>query len=309
MVVGEEPQILQTALSSYEVYRRVAGGGFGTVHFGRDLGSNKPVAIKRLHSHLAYEPVLVRRFEQEAQRLRGLKHLNIVQVLDQGTDRGNVPFIILEWVDGWTLSSILDRRGRLPVEEVVEIACQALAALEVANQHGIVHRDIKPSNIMLTAPPEQIVKVMDFGIAKDTLAEVPGRQSIPRSARSPTWRRSSFAESPSTSGPICTLSASPCTSSFQVLAHIMIRWTPMSVRSLGSTQKLPRNWPKWCIEPCPGHRCSVSRHPRTCAQHWSRSANHQSDFQFHRTHDLRLVCGLAAHPSAARSECQSLDRE
>ena len=177
MVADEEPHILQTDLSSYEVYRRVAGGGFGSVHFGRDLGSNKPVAIKRLHSHLAYEPALVRRFEQEAQRLRGLQHINIVQVLDQGTDRGNVPFIILEWVDGWTLSSLLERRGRLPAEEVVEIAYQALAALEVANQHGIVHRDIKPSNLMLTAPPERIVKVMDFGIAKDTLAEAPGRQS------------------------------------------------------------------------------------------------------------------------------------
>ncbi|HEY1298554.1 MAG TPA: protein kinase [Chloroflexota bacterium] len=177
MVVDEESHILQTDLSSYEVYRRVAGGGFGTVHFGRDLSSNKPVAIKRLHSHLAYEPELVRRFEQEAMRLRDLHHINIVQVLDQGTDGGNVPFIILEWVDGWTLSSVLERRGRLPVEEVAEIASQALAALEVANQHGIVHRDIKPANLMLTAPPEQIVKVMDFGIAKDTLADIPGRQS------------------------------------------------------------------------------------------------------------------------------------
>src|SRR5262249_26723806 len=93
------------------------------------------------------------------------------------TDRGNVPFIVLEWVDGWTLSSVLDKRGQLPVEEVVEIACQVLDALEVANRRGIVHRDIKPANLMLTAPPEQIVKVMDFGIAKDTLAEIPGRQS------------------------------------------------------------------------------------------------------------------------------------
>ena len=91
MVADEEPHILQTDLSSYEVYRHVAGGGFGTVHFGRDLGSNKRVAIKRLHSHLAYEPVFDQRFEQEAQRLRGLQHINIVQVLDQGTDRGNVP--------------------------------------------------------------------------------------------------------------------------------------------------------------------------------------------------------------------------
>jgi serine/threonine protein kinase len=177
VVVDEVPPVLQTDLSTYDVYRRVAGGGFGTVHFGRDLGSNKPVAIKRLHPHLAYDPVLVRRFEQEAQRLRGLHHINIVQVLDQGTDRGNVPFIILEWVDGWTLSSVLDRRRHLPVEEVTEIACQVLDALEVANRHRIVHRDIKPSNLMLTAPPEQIVKVMDFGIAKDTLADIPGRQS------------------------------------------------------------------------------------------------------------------------------------
>jgi serine/threonine-protein kinase len=165
-----EQQVLRTNLGSYALYAPVASGGFGMVYFGRDLRSNRAVAIKRLHGHLAYQPDVVARFQQEAKRLRGLQHPNIVQVLDDGTDVGGVPFIILQWVEGWTVGALLEQSGRFAIAEAVEIAYQVLAALQAAGERGVVHRDIKPANLMLTPPPDRQVKVMDFGIAKDVLA-------------------------------------------------------------------------------------------------------------------------------------------
>jgi serine/threonine protein kinase len=163
-------QLLRTERGSYALYAPVASGGFGTVYFGRDLQTNRAVAIKRLHGHLAYQPDVVARFQQEAQRLRGLQHPNIVQVLDDGTDSRGLPFIILEWVEGWTVDASLEQSGRFAIADAVEIACQVLAALEAAGRRGVVHRDIKPANLMVTPPPDRRVKVMDFGIAKDVLA-------------------------------------------------------------------------------------------------------------------------------------------
>src|SRR6266567_1863338 len=168
-------QVLRTNLGSYALYAYVASGGSGTVYFGRDLQSNRAVAIKRLHGHLAHEPELVERFEKEAQRLRGLQHPNIVQVLDDGRDSDGLPFIILQWVEGWTVAALLQQHGRFAIAEAVEIASQVLAALEAASERGVVHRDIKPANLMVTPPPDRQVKVMDFGIAKDLLANASGQ--------------------------------------------------------------------------------------------------------------------------------------
>jgi serine/threonine protein kinase len=170
-------QVLRTSLGTYALYAYVASGGSGTVYFGRDLQSNRAVAIKRLHGHLANQPDLVERFEQEAHRLRGLQHPNIVQVLDDGRDSEGLPFIILQWVEGWTVAALLQQQqhGRFAIAEAVQIASQVLAALEAAGQRGVVHRDIKPANLMVTPPPDRQVKVMDFGIAKDLLANASGQ--------------------------------------------------------------------------------------------------------------------------------------
>jgi hypothetical protein len=168
-------QVLRTSLGAYALYAYVASGGSGTVYFGRDLQSNRAVAIKRLHGHLANQPDLVERFEQEAHRLRGLQHPNIVQVLDDGRDSEGLPFIILQWVEGWTVAALLQQHGRFAIAEAVQIASQVLAALEAAGQRGVVHRDINPANLMVTPPPDRQVKVMDFGIAKDLLANASGQ--------------------------------------------------------------------------------------------------------------------------------------
>ncbi len=161
---------------AYQVYELVAAGAFGSVYFGRDLGTNRAVAIKKLHPHWARDPRAVERFNEEGSTGRELQHPNVVQLVDQGIDDDGVPFIVMQWVEGWTVAALLQRyvqqRGAFPIEEAVEIAWQALAGLEAARRIGLVHRDIKPLNLMVT--PERLVKVMDFGIAKNVLAAVTG---------------------------------------------------------------------------------------------------------------------------------------
>ena len=174
--------------------------------------------------------------------------------------------MILEWVDGWTLASVVQRRGRLPAEEVVEIACQTLAALEVANQHGIVHRDIKPSNLMLTtqgADRQSDGLRYCQGYARgrtgatvaypDRHARIHGTGAISR-------------RSISASGPICMPSASRC----WLLTGSRPYRDPLDARVQPLTQVNPEMRPQLAevvIELCPKHQHSVSRHPRTCARH------------------------------------------
>jgi trehalose/maltose transport system substrate-binding protein len=120
-----------------------------------------------LHQHFVFEPKVVSRFEQEAILVleRGLTHPNLTQVLDHGRGQDGIPFIILSWVEGFTVAHLIDTRGPLPSDETVHIARGVLAGLSFAHAHGVIHRDIKPANIMVT--PDRLVKVMDFGIAKE----------------------------------------------------------------------------------------------------------------------------------------------
>ena len=175
-IVGQRLQTQRNG--AYQVYELVAAGAFGSVYFGRDLESNRAVAIKRLHPHWARDARAVERFNQEAQTGRELRHPNVVQLLDQGSDAEGIPFIVMQWVEGWTVAALFERHlkqlGAFPIDEAVEIAWQTLAGLEAARRIGLVHRDIKPLNLMVTPPPERQLKVMDFGIAKDVLAAVTG---------------------------------------------------------------------------------------------------------------------------------------
>src|SRR5215210_1241595 len=93
---------LRTAGGSYRVYELVAAGAFGSVYYGLSLADNTPVAIKQLHAHHARDARIVERFEREAPLVRQVAHPNIVRVVDQGRDAEGLPFIVMEWVTGWT---------------------------------------------------------------------------------------------------------------------------------------------------------------------------------------------------------------
>lgn len=156
----------------YEVGELIGRGGMAEVHIGYDTRLSRTVAIKVLRSDLATDPTFLARFRREAQSAAALNHPSIVAVYDTGEEHttspnGNeisLPYIVMEYVKGRTVSKLLNNGDALPINEAVQIVVGVLSALEYSHREGIIHRDIKPGNIMLTTDGK--VKVMDFGIAR-----------------------------------------------------------------------------------------------------------------------------------------------
>ncbi len=147
----------------YEIQEAIGEGGMARVYRGHDLKLNRSVAIKILYEHFANDTEFIRRFQQEAKAAAKLSHPAIVNVYDEGQEEG-IYYIIMEYVEGYTLKNVILRDGRLKPEEAVHIAQQICDALVHAHRHNVIHRDVKPQNIMLTQ--EGRVKVADFGIAR-----------------------------------------------------------------------------------------------------------------------------------------------
>jgi eukaryotic-like serine/threonine-protein kinase len=144
----------------YQPVRRIDAGGMGEVWEAEDTLLGRRVAVKVLAAELAGDRVAMRRFRREARATAKLAHPNVTSVFDLVD--GEVPFLVLELLEGQTLAERL-RRGALPPVEATRIAAAVADSLDAAHRVGIIHRDVKPGNIMLT--PSGGVKVMDFGIA------------------------------------------------------------------------------------------------------------------------------------------------
>jgi eukaryotic-like serine/threonine-protein kinase len=147
----------------YEMHRRLARGGMSDVYLARDLLLDRPVAVKVLFAEYAKDPTFVERFRREAQAAANLNHPNVVAVYDWGQQSGTY-FIVMEYVEGRSLSEIIRTEGPLHPRRAAEITADVAAALGFAHRNGVVHRDIKPGNIMIS--PSGQVKVADFGIAQ-----------------------------------------------------------------------------------------------------------------------------------------------
>ena len=156
----QEPPVFN---GRYELQRRLARGGMAEVFLARDLLLDRPVAVKVLFPEFATDPAFVARFRREAQAAANLNHPNIVGVYDWGQEDGTY-FIVMEYVDGRSLSDILRTEGLPPPDAAADIATDVAAALGFAHRNGVVHRDVKPGNILITAAGQ--VKVADFGIAR-----------------------------------------------------------------------------------------------------------------------------------------------
>ncbi|MCI8374248.1 MAG: Stk1 family PASTA domain-containing Ser/Thr kinase [Lachnospiraceae bacterium] len=151
----------------YEILEKIGSGGMAEVFKGKDHKLNRFVAVKVLKDEFVEDKNFVRKFKEEAQAAAGLAHPNIVNVYDVG-DEQNINYIVMELVEGITLKTYIEKKGRLTVKEATSIAIQMGGGLELAHNNQIVHRDIKPQNIMISR--EGKVKVTDFGIAKSVSA-------------------------------------------------------------------------------------------------------------------------------------------
>ncbi len=147
----------------YKIIQEIGSGGMAWVYLAEDLIERVRVAAKVLYPQFSEDISYIQRFNREAKLAINLNEPHIVRVLDYGATR-DIHYLIMEHIEGRDLLEILEERGPLPYEEVLNIASQVARALEHASQQGIVHRDIKPQNLMVTA--DGTVKVCDFGIAR-----------------------------------------------------------------------------------------------------------------------------------------------
>ncbi|MBQ2408030.1 MAG: Stk1 family PASTA domain-containing Ser/Thr kinase, partial [Bacilli bacterium] len=146
----------------YQVIRSIGEGGMANVYLAYDTILDRNVAVKVLRGDLSSDEKFVRRFQREAISASSLSHPNIVEMYDVGEDDGNY-FIVMEYIDGKTLKSLIKKRGSLTVCEVVDIMLQLTSAISCAHDSYIIHRDIKPQNVMIL--DDGRVKITDFGIA------------------------------------------------------------------------------------------------------------------------------------------------
>lgn len=156
--------MIGTTLDKYEVLQKVGEGGMATVYRGRHSTLERDVAIKVLHPHLSSSLRNRKRFEREAQAIEHLRHENILEIFDYSGMEGSDCYIVTEFVEGETLSGLLQRRGKLPSEVAAIVGVSVARALSYAHAQGILHRDIKTDNVMLRV--DGTVKLMDFGIAR-----------------------------------------------------------------------------------------------------------------------------------------------
>jgi serine/threonine protein kinase len=191
----------QTLDEKYRLERLLGQGGMGAVYLATHLGTERYVALKLITPQFMRNEEFVERFKREARAAGRLRHPNVVDVTDFGFAKvgtESVAYLVMEYLDGCTLSDVLAEEERLPLYWVVDILEQVCAAVHEAHQQGIVHRDLKPDNIWLE--PNGLggyrVKVLDFGIAKlgEVSKGVPGVAPVGNNAdETPTIH---FSESP-----------------------------------------------------------------------------------------------------------------
>ena len=150
-------------IDRYEILSKVGAGGMSDVYKAKDHILGRIVAIKVLKQEFSEDINFVTKFRTEAQSAAGLEHPNIVNVYDVGSENG-LHFIVMEYIEGITLKTYVEKKGQLSFKEATSIAIQVARGIEAAHNKDITHRDIKPQNIMIST--EGKVKVTDFGIAK-----------------------------------------------------------------------------------------------------------------------------------------------
>jgi serine/threonine-protein kinase len=152
-----------TLANRFVIERPLGSGGMGAVYLARDNQLGEAVAVKVIAGLALLDPAATDRFRREASAARRISHGNVVRIHDIGEEKG-VLFLSMEYVNGPSLSELLDRHGQLPLPQVRQVAAEICDGLAAAHAQGIVHRDLKPGNVLIDA--SQRVKLIDFGLAR-----------------------------------------------------------------------------------------------------------------------------------------------
>lgn len=156
----------------YEITAQLGEGGMSVVYRAQRTDMQREVALKMLNAVLVEQPDKLARFRQEAQVISSLQHPNIVGVYAIGIAGSGIPYIVMELLEGHSLSELIQTRGALPWQEALPLYISVCSALSYAHERGIIHRDLKPSNFMVVETESgPLIKVVDFGIAKILSAE------------------------------------------------------------------------------------------------------------------------------------------
>jgi serine/threonine protein kinase len=164
--IGQAGQIID---GKYRIVRLLGTGGMGAVYEGENVRIRRKVAIKMLHASVSSQAEVVERFEREAKAAAMVGSEHICEVLDMGELADRSLYMVMEYLDGETLSGLIKRSGRLTPQQSTPILLQVLEALGAAHTAGIIHRDLKPDNIFILPQRggiQNFVKILDFGVSK-----------------------------------------------------------------------------------------------------------------------------------------------
>jgi serine/threonine protein kinase len=166
--IERDPLIGTRLADRYEVVSVVGRGGMGVVYKVRQEQMDRFMAVKMLHSHMVAEPEAVKRFYREAKTVSQVRHHHIITLYDFGMSKLGQPFLVMDYLEGTSLKSVLKDEGPVPIERVEHIYSQVVDALASAHSVELVHRDLKPENIMLSKSSgvDDWVTLVDFGLSK-----------------------------------------------------------------------------------------------------------------------------------------------
>ncbi len=158
----------RTFLGRYQVTRLLGEGGMGRVYLARQLDLGRQVVVKVMHDHVAADPLFRERFQRETLLMARFQHPYAVTLYDASLNDPQGPCIVMEYIRGVTLDTVLQRNATLTAARVGRLLGQLCEVLQAAHNEGIVHRDLKPTNLMIVDAdtPYELLKVMDFGLAK-----------------------------------------------------------------------------------------------------------------------------------------------
>jgi serine/threonine protein kinase len=183
--LANDPLLGIVVADRYKVSSVIGVGGWSVVYKAFDSTLNRPIAMKALHSHLCVDQAKLQRFQREAESASKLSHPNIAVIYDLGELTAGRPFISMEFIEGISLTEMLQEKGRLSPDECIALFSQICDGLEAIHKLGLIHRDLKPSNVKVSV--SGAVKILDFGLAKWILQEQDALTRSDESLGTPTY--------------------------------------------------------------------------------------------------------------------------